>query len=153
MSVGSGCVGGFNRAFAMTQLDPEVSRFLSAPPQKMFIGGKWVEAKGGKTFETRDPGEGKVLANVAAGDGPDVEAAVAAAREAFQKSGWATMPVNDRAVILHRLADRANRIAGCRQAARPGRRVRRAALGADVSLLCRPGGAHATARADCGFRL
>ncbi len=89
----------------MTQVDPEVSKFLSAQPQKMFIGGKWVDAKNGKTFETRDPGEGKVLANVAAGDAPDVEAAVAAAHEAFRKSGWATMPVNDRAVILHRLAD------------------------------------------------
>jgi aldehyde dehydrogenase (NAD+) len=89
----------------MTQVGPEVSKFLSAQPLKMFIGGKWVAAQDGKTFETRDPGEGKVLANVAAGDAPDVEAAVAAAQEAFRKSGWATMPVNDRAVILHRLAD------------------------------------------------
>ena len=89
----------------MTQVDPEVTKFLSAQPQKMFIGGKWVDAKNGKTFETRDPGEGKVLANVAAGDTPDVEAAVAAGQEAFRKSGWPTMPVNDRAVILHRLAD------------------------------------------------
>src|SRR5215471_359297 len=89
----------------MTQVDPEVSKFLSAQPQKMFIAGKWVDAKNGKTFETRDPGEGKVLANVAAADAPDVDAAVAVAQEAFRKSGWATMPVNDRAVILHRLAD------------------------------------------------
>src|SRR5204863_6392209 len=81
------------------------SKFLSAQPQKMFIGGKWLAAQTGKTFETRDPGEGKVLANVAAGDAPDVDAAVAVAQEAFRKSGWATMPVNDRAVILHRLAD------------------------------------------------
>src|SRR5215471_14998858 len=98
-------VGAVNRASPMSQLHPEVSKFLSAQPQKMFIGGKWVAARDGKTFETRDPGEGKVLANVAAGDAPDVEAAVAAAQEAFRKSGWATMPVNDRAVILHRLAD------------------------------------------------
>jgi acyl-CoA reductase-like NAD-dependent aldehyde dehydrogenase len=89
----------------MTQVDPEVSKFLSTQPFNLFIGGKWVAAQSGKTFETRDPGEGKVLANVAAGDAPDVEAAVAAAQEAFRKSGWATMPVNDRAVILHRLAD------------------------------------------------
>jgi aldehyde dehydrogenase (NAD+) len=89
----------------MSQLHPEVSKFLSAQPLNMFIGGKWAAAQSGKTFETRDPGEGRVLANVAAGDAPDVEAAVAAAHEAFRKSGWATMPVNDRAVILHRLAD------------------------------------------------
>jgi len=71
----------------------------------MFIGGRWVEARNGKTFETRDPGEGRVLAKVGAGDSADVEAAVVAAHEAFGKSGWATMAVNDRAVILHRLAD------------------------------------------------
>ena len=89
----------------MSQLHPEVTKFLSAQPHNMFIGGKWVAAHDEKTFETRDPGEGKVLANVAAGDAKDVDAAVAAAHEAFRKSGWATMPVNDRAVILHRLAD------------------------------------------------
>jgi aldehyde dehydrogenase (NAD+) len=89
----------------MTTLNPEVTKFLSAQPLKMFIGGRWVASQSGKTFETLDPGEGTVLAKVAAGDVADVDAAVAAAQEAFRKSGWATMPVNDRAVILHRLAD------------------------------------------------
>ena len=86
-------------------MNPEVTQFLSAQPLKMFIGGKWVAAQSGKTFETRDPGEGKVIATVAAGDSAEVDAAVAAAQGAFRKSGWATMPANDRAVILHRLAD------------------------------------------------
>ncbi len=89
----------------MTSLNPEVPKFLSVQPLKMFIGGRWVEAASGRTFETRDPGEGKVLAKISAGDAADVDAAVVAAQEAFRKSGWATMPVNDRAVILHRLAD------------------------------------------------
>jgi aldehyde dehydrogenase (NAD+) len=89
----------------MTSSNPEAAKFLSVQPLKMFIGGRWVEAKSGKTFETLDPGEGKLLARVSAGDAADVDAAVAAAQEAFRKSGWATMPVNDRAVILHRLAD------------------------------------------------
>src|SRR3954468_3852988 len=84
---------------------PEVTKFLSNRPLKMFIGGAWTDAAGGGTFETRDPGDGKVIAKVAAGDKGDVDRAVAAAREAFRKSGWATMPANDRAVILHRLAD------------------------------------------------
>ena len=55
--------------------------------------------------ETRDPGTGKVLAKVAAGDQPDVDRAVAAAQKAFRETDWATMPANDRAVIIHRLAD------------------------------------------------
>ncbi len=89
----------------MTTLNPEVTQFLSTQPLKLFIGGRWVAAQSGKTFETRDPGEGKVLATVAAGEAADVDAAVVAAQDAFHRSGWATMPVNDRAVILHRLAD------------------------------------------------
>lgn len=89
----------------MTTLNPEVTQFLSTQPLKLFIGGRWVAAQSGKTFETRDPGEGKVLAMIAAGEAADVDAAVVAAQDAFHRSGWATMPVNDRAVILHRLAD------------------------------------------------
>ena len=34
-----------------------------------------------------------------------MNAAVAAAQKAFRTTDWATMPVNERAVILHRLAD------------------------------------------------
>ena len=89
----------------MQDLLPEVSRFLSGQPLKMFIGGQWTEAQSKKTFETLDPGEGRVLAAVAAGDKADIDRAVGAARTAFQDSGWATLPANDRAVLLHRLAD------------------------------------------------
>jgi len=84
---------------------PAVKQFLAAQPLKLFIGGRWLAAQSGQTFETLDPGEGRALARVAAGEAADVDAAVAAAQDAFRKSGWATMPVNDRAVILHRLAD------------------------------------------------
>jgi acyl-CoA reductase-like NAD-dependent aldehyde dehydrogenase len=89
----------------MTHLYPEVSKFLANQPLNMFIGGYWMAAASGDTFETRDPGDGKVIASVAAGDKRDVDQAVEAARTAFRKSGWATMPSNDRAVYLHRLAD------------------------------------------------
>ncbi len=86
-------------------MHPDVSRFLSGQPLKMFIGGQWTEAVGGGRFQTRDPGNGTVLADVAAGEAADVDRAVQAARRTFQESGWATMPPNDRAVLLHRLAD------------------------------------------------
>lgn len=89
----------------MTTPLAEVSNFLSSGSQKLYIGGQWVDAAGGGTFETRDPGTGKLLAKVAAAEKEDVDRAVEAARSAFQSSGWSTMPANDRAVILHRLAD------------------------------------------------
>jgi len=89
----------------MTLLDPAVTNFLAKQPLQMFIGGRWADAQSKQTFETRDPGNGSVLAKVAAGDVADVGAAVAAAETAFRKSGWASMPATERAAILHRLAD------------------------------------------------
>ncbi len=89
----------------MTPLLPEVTRFLSSRPLKQFRGGQWFEATSGRTFEVRDPGDDRVIATVAAGDAPDVDRAVEAAQAAFRKPGWADLPANDRAVLLHRLAD------------------------------------------------
>ena len=84
---------------------PEVKAFLAQSPIRMFIGGRWVEAADGAAFQTLDPGDGSPLATVAEGKAADIDRAVAAAREAFRKSGWATMPIKDRAVLIHRLAD------------------------------------------------
>jgi aldehyde dehydrogenase (NAD+) len=89
----------------MTGLAKQVSDFLNSGPLQLFIGGKWVDAAGGGRIDVRDPGTGKVVVQVAAADRADVERAGEAARAAFNKSGWATLPANDRAVILHRLAD------------------------------------------------
>ncbi len=89
----------------MTDLLTEVSDFLASRPLKLFIGGQWVDAAKKGRFETRDPGTGRVLAEVAAAEQEDVNRAVEAAQQAFKKSGWPELPANDRAVILHRLAD------------------------------------------------
>jgi aldehyde dehydrogenase (NAD+) len=89
----------------MSTILPSVSEFLHSGCFKLFIDGRWVDAASGKRFETRDPGTGRVIVEVASGEREDVGRAIEAAKKAFQKSGWATMPANDRAVILHRLAD------------------------------------------------
>ncbi len=79
---------------------PAVADFLSRPLQ-MYIGGAWCDAAQAKTFEVRDPGSSAIIARVAAGHAADVERAVAADETAFHRTAWATMPANDRAVILH----------------------------------------------------
>lgn len=89
----------------MGTLLAEVSDFLASGPMKLFIGGQWVDAVRRGRLATRDPGTGKVLAEVAAAGQEDVNRAVEAAQQAFKKSGWPAMPANDRAVVLHRLAD------------------------------------------------
>ena len=45
----------------------------------LFIGGEWAGAEGGRTFEDRDPFNGELVAEVAAGSRADAHRAVEAA--------------------------------------------------------------------------
>ena len=83
----------------------EVREFLSKDIHGAVIGGEEVMAGNGGTFDTHDPGSGEKLATVANLTAEDVNRAVTAAQRAFDESDWARMPVNERAVFLHRLAD------------------------------------------------
>jgi aldehyde dehydrogenase (NAD+) len=73
-------------------------------PTKLLIDGKWVDAASGKTFETRNPATGELLARVAEGDAEDINRAVAAARRAFN-GPWSRMKPNERQLLLLKLAD------------------------------------------------
>lgn len=84
---------------------PEVESFLGRDAHSSFVGGKPFASKSGTTIPTTDPGSGEVLAEVLELDADEVHAAVDVADAAFNKTGWATMPVNERAALLHRLAD------------------------------------------------
>jgi len=84
---------------------PEVAEFFSRTPLKAVIGGREVPSSNGEGFETRDPGSGETLATVSAMQPDDVDRAVQVADEAFRHSGWAQGAPNDRACMLHRLAD------------------------------------------------
>jgi acyl-CoA reductase-like NAD-dependent aldehyde dehydrogenase len=65
-----------------------------------FIGGDWVPAKSGKSFEDRNPADRDDLIGVfPESDRQDVEAAVAAAKKAFP--GWRDTPAPRRAEILY----------------------------------------------------
>jgi aldehyde dehydrogenase (NAD+) len=80
-----------------------------APPQvrqtSCFIGGKWIPAVSGKTFETIHPATEEVICEVAEGDKEDVNLAVEAAREAFDTGPWSKIDARDRGHFLNRLAD------------------------------------------------
>jgi acyl-CoA reductase-like NAD-dependent aldehyde dehydrogenase len=52
-------------------------------PRRMFIGGAWVKAASGKTFQVYDPATEEIVAHVAEGDQEDIHRAVQAARQAF----------------------------------------------------------------------
>ena len=77
----------------------------SLPAGKLFIGGHWSDARSGRTFETTNPATGETLARVAEADEADVEAAVSAARRAFDEGPWPKMGAAERGRLLWRIAD------------------------------------------------
>ncbi len=85
--------------------DLEVASFLKGGPKKLFIGGRWVEAASGQTFDTIDPATGEVLARVAEGAAEDIDRAVAAARESFDRGRWRELPPAERAKVLWKVGD------------------------------------------------
>jgi aldehyde dehydrogenase (NAD+) len=72
---------------------------------KMLIGGEWVEAASGETFETENPFTGKAWATIPRGGTADVDRAAAAARQAFLGSGWSGLSASGRGALLRRFAD------------------------------------------------
>ena len=71
----------------------------------MFIGGKWQESRGGKRFPTLNPVNETVIAEIAQGNEADVDAAVKAARAAFETGLWSKMDARDRGRLMNKLAD------------------------------------------------
>ncbi|HYI46815.1 MAG TPA: aldehyde dehydrogenase family protein [Actinomycetota bacterium] len=88
---------------AMTEVLPEVTKFIEAP--KMIIGGKSVDAVSGKTFDVIDPSKGEAFAQVPRGGAADVDAAVAAAREAFEDRRWSGLRPGKRTEVLIKLSE------------------------------------------------
>jgi phenylacetaldehyde dehydrogenase len=85
-------------------IHPLVSEFLDKP-RKMLIDGKWVNSISGKTFPTYNPATGDVLVQVAEGDKADIDAAVKAARKAFDSGPWPRMTASERGKLIWKLAD------------------------------------------------
>jgi len=84
---------------------PEVAAFLDGGPLGAVIGGQNAASSNQAVFATHDPGSKHLLAEVYAMQPEDVDRAVRAAAEAFDRAPWARLPPNERGVLLHRLAD------------------------------------------------
>jgi len=72
------------------------------PSYELFIGGEFVPATGG-AFKSVNPATGEALAEIAEASAPDVDRAVAAARQAYE-SVWSRTPGTERAKYLFRIA-------------------------------------------------
>ncbi|MCQ4045568.1 aldehyde dehydrogenase family protein [Streptantibioticus rubrisoli] len=73
--------------------------------ETIHVNGAWRGAASGAQREVLDPADAKTLAVVAEGGVADTDAAVAAAREAFDEGRWPHTPVAERAALLRRVAD------------------------------------------------
>jgi len=69
---------------------------------KNYIGGEWVAARSGETFDTFNPATEEFIAHVAKSGAADVDAAVKAAQGAYKK--WRLTPAPRRGEILFRVA-------------------------------------------------
>jgi acyl-CoA reductase-like NAD-dependent aldehyde dehydrogenase len=69
---------------------------------KNFIGGEWVDAASGETFESVSPATGETLGVFPRSTAEDVDRAVAAAKTAFED--WRLVPAPKRGEILFRFA-------------------------------------------------
>ena len=67
----------------------------------LFVGGEWVEPN--ETYTTIDPAHEEPLAEVGQATDEEVQAAVQAAREAYD-NGWSALPGSERAKYLFRIA-------------------------------------------------
>ena len=70
----------------------------------LFIDGQWLASADGTTSPVVDPSDGSVLTDVDVATDGQVQAAIAAARRAFDTTDWPRTPTGDRAALLDRVA-------------------------------------------------
>jgi len=71
----------------------------------MLIGGRWVQAADGKTWEHVHPATGEPVGSFPVAGPADVDAAVGAARRAFDEGPWSAARAGERARVLRKIAD------------------------------------------------
>jgi aldehyde dehydrogenase (NAD+) len=78
---------------------------ITVEQKHLLINNEWRPSSSGETMEVINPATEEIIAAVAAADGRDVDAAVAAARAAFD-GPWGTMSARERGRLVRKLADR-----------------------------------------------
>ncbi|MEM8801181.1 MAG: aldehyde dehydrogenase family protein [Pseudomonadota bacterium] len=89
----------------LDQTSIDALRAQAVPPQHHLIGGAWIAASDGATRDVHSPIDGSLITTIAEGTAQDVDAAVAAAKRAFENGRWSQMAPGQRKQILQRFAD------------------------------------------------
>jgi len=72
---------------------------------RLWINGRWVDSRGGGVLSIENPATGEKIAEVVDASRVDVDAAVAAAREAFYDGRWSKLTPGQRSLAIWRLGD------------------------------------------------
>jgi len=80
-------------------------RTIPITANKLLINNQWTEAASGRTFATINPSTGEEICRVAEADKEDVDRAVNAARQAFERGPWRKMAAAERGRLMNKLAD------------------------------------------------
>ena len=73
---------------------------MTVPEGRLFIGGQWKASLGSDWIEAINPATEQIVGRVPAGTRADIDAAVAAARGAFDQGPWPHLPHAERASIV-----------------------------------------------------
>lgn len=82
-----------------------MATFAAQSDNRLFIGGQFVSAEAGERLEVVNPYTQEIVGFAADSNAADVDAAVQAAREAFDRGPWPRMSPAERAAYMNRLAD------------------------------------------------
>jgi len=83
----------------ITPVEPNI-----AHNDRLFIGGAWVAAHSGRMIEQVSPDTEEVVSAVAEADEADMDAAVAAARHAFDHGPWPRMQPGERFAVMKKMS-------------------------------------------------
>lgn len=72
---------------------------------RMLVGGRWVEATGGRTYDIPNPATEEIIGHAPDASREDMRAAIDAARRAFEEGSWRKSTPRDRARVLNAIAD------------------------------------------------
>jgi acyl-CoA reductase-like NAD-dependent aldehyde dehydrogenase len=91
--------------YTLGAMSIQAARAFAAREHRLLVGGEWVESLGGEELPVEDPSTEESLAVVPQASGEDVDAAVAAAREAFDDGRWSRLAPDAKTIVLLRLAE------------------------------------------------
>ncbi len=77
----------------------------TATTYQNLIGGKWQPASDGRTVDMVGPSDGLAFAKIARGTSADVDAAVKAARHAFEEGAWSKLTAVERGRLMTKLGE------------------------------------------------